>query len=214
MIVDVIPLRNSVWQKTNKQEYSVDYVDRLMPASRHYGHPGRLTFDNGDAIYEPESRQLTGIKWFGGFFIPLFSLAAYFFIPGNEKWLFVIAGPTVGTLTFGIIYYLIKQDIDAGPYIQFIAESNVVALPRLNMSFNKEQVVLQWITGRLKNDNDVATDLNLIVQDGNGDKYRYYVMGGPYRKYVKQFAEHAGIPVVEINMGWKGRRDMDRDTVD
>lgn len=203
-----------MWQKIAKQEYAIDYVDRLLPTSRHYGHPGRLTFEGGDAIYEPESRQLTGIKWFGAFFIPLFSLSAYFFIPGNEKWLFVIAGPTIGTLTFGIIYYIIKKDIDAGPYIHFIEKSNEVALPRLNMSFNKEKVVLQWITGRLKNNNDIQTDLNLIFQDENGSKNRYYVMGDPYRKYVKQFAEHAGIPVVEIDMGWKGRRDIDRDTVD
>ena len=203
-----------MWQKIAKQEYAIDYVDRLLPTSRHYGHPGRLTFEGGDAIYEPESRQLTGIKWFGAFFIPLFSLSAYFFIPGNEKWLFVIAGPTIGTLTFGIIYYIIKKDIDAGPYVHFIEKSNEVALPRLNMSFNKEKVVLQWITGRLKNNNDIQTDLNLIFQDENGSKNRYYVMGDPYRKYVKQFAEHAGIPVVEIDMGWKGRRDIDRDTVD
>ena len=205
---------NTMWQKIAKQEYAIDYVDRLLPTSRHYGHPGRLTFEGGDAIYEPESRQLTGIKWFGAFFIPLFSLSAYFFIPGNEKWLFVIAGPTIGTLTFGIIYYIIKKDIDAGPYIHFIEKSNEVALPRLNMSFNKEKVVFQWITGRLKNNNDIQTDLNLIFQDENGSKNRYYVMGDPYRKYVKQFAEHAGIPVVEIDMGWKGRRDIDRDTVD
>lgn len=203
-----------MWQKAIKQEYSIDYVDCWIPTSRRYGHPGRLTFENGDAILEPESRQLTGIKWFAAFFIPLFSLTAYFFIPGNEKWLFVIAGPTVGMLTFGIIYYLIKQDVDAGPYVKFLAKSNEIALPRLDLSFHKDQVTLQWITGRLKNDNDVATDLNLITQGENGVKHRYYIMGGPYRKYVKKFAEHAGIPVVEINMGWKGRRDADRDTVD
>ena len=199
-----------MWQKTKKQDYTIDYIDTLMPSSRHYGHPGRLTFENGDAIYGPESGQLAGVKWFAIFFIPLFSLIAYFFIPGNEKWIFVIAGPTIGTLTFGIIYYLIKQEIDGGPYIQYVAESNQILLPRLGKSFDKEQVTLQWITGRLGNDNDVATDLNLIVQEDEL-KRRYYVMGGPYRKYVKQFSEHAGVPVVEINMGWRGRRDTDRD---
>ncbi len=201
-----------MWQKASKHDYAIDFVDRFVPTSRHYGHPGRLIIDDGDAIYGPEDRQLTGIKWFAVFFIPIFSLTAYLFIPGNEKWLFVVAGPTVGTLTFGIIYYLIKQDVDAGPYIQFVAKSDSIALPRLELSFDKEQVTLQWITGRLENDNDIATDLNLIVQEENGEKHRYYVMGGPYRKYVKQFAEHARIPVVEINMGWKGRRDLDRST--
>lgn len=201
-----------MWQKVKKQDYSIDYVDRLMPTSRHYGHPGRLTFNDGDALYEPEAGQLTGIKWFAVFFIPLFSLIAYFFIPGKEKWLFVIAGPTVGTLTFGLIYYLIKQEVDKGPYIRFVAESNEIALPRLARVFAKDQVTLQWITGRLENDNDVATDLNLIVQEEDGLKYRYHVMGGPYRKYVKRFAEHAEIPVVEINMGWTGRRDGDRES--
>ena len=195
-----------MWQKAKKQDYTVDYVDKLMPSSRHYGHPGRLTFENGDATYGPDARQLTGILWFAAFFIPIFSLTAYFFIPGNEKWLFVLAGPTVGTLTFGVIYYLIKHEIDAGPYIQFVANSNEIVLPRFEKRFDKERVTLQWITGRLENDNGNATDLNLIVQEDDV-KHRYYVMGGPYRKYVKQFANHARIPVVEINMGWKGRRD-------
>lgn len=201
-----------MWQKVKKQNYSIDYVDRMMPTSRCHGHPGRLTFEDRDAVYEPEARQLTVVMWFAVFFIPLFSLTAYFFIPGKEKWLFVIAGPTVGTLTFGLIYYLIKYEVDKGPYIRFDAKSNQIALPRLDKRFDKEQVTLQWITGRLENDNDVATDLNLIVSEEDGLRCRYYVMGSPYRKYVKQFSEHAQIPVVEINMGWRGRRDGDRET--
>ena len=201
-----------MWQKISKHDYVIDYVDKAKPSSRYSGHPGRLTCDADEIVLEPEAGQLTGVKWFAIFFIPLFSLTAYFFIPGKQKWLGVLAGPTIGTLTFGFIYYLIKREVDAGPYLRFIAKSDEICLPRWELSFNKETVSLQWITGRHESDEEVTTDLNLIVQEKDGSKHRYYVMSGPYRKYVKQFAEHAGIPVVEINMGWRGRTDTDRET--
>ena len=98
----------TMWQKVTKQNYAIDYVDKLMPTSRYSGHPSRLTFDN----------------------------------------------------------------------------------------------------------DDVVSNLNLIVKRQDGSKRRYYVMGDPYRKYVKQFAEHSGIPVVEINMGMLGRIDIDLETAE
>ena len=203
-----------MWQKVSKQDYVIDYVDKPTPSwsGQNSGHPGRLTFENGDAVLEPEARQLIGIKWFAMCFIPLFSLTAYFALPGKEKWLAILAGPTIGTLTFGLIYHLVKLEIDKGPYIRFTAKTNEITLPRWEQDFDREQVTLQWISGRKEETNDVTTDLNLIVQNKDGSKHRYYIMRGPYRKYIKQFAEHAGVSVVEVNMGWRGRRDADLKT--
>lgn len=200
------------WKKIPKENYSIDYEDQSLPSSRSYGHPGRLLFDGKDATLGPDPRQLTGILAFGLFFIPLFSLSGYLFIPDDTKWFVVLGGPALGTLTFTLIYYLIKQDVDAGPYIQFFQDTNEIVLQRIGKRFNKDDVTLQWITGRLENDNDIETDLNLIVNDGV-TIIRYFVMGGPYRKYVKEFAQHAHIPVIEINMGWNGRRDLDRESL-
>ena len=196
------------WKKLHPNDHVISYIDAKRPSSMGYGNPGKFVESNGEARLEPDAGQLKFIKFFAVLFIPAFTLGLFLLIPGNGKWLALAAAPTLGLLTFGLAYFLVKNEIKLGPYILFSSKTDEVTLPRIDKTFARERVVLQWISGRSEDDPEMQTDLNLIV-DEDGSRTRYFVMGGPYRNYVKQFADYANLSVVEVNAGWRGRRDID-----
>ena len=197
------------WQKIKAKDLDVAYTDVMKPSSRSYGAPAeKHVCSEKDARLQPDPGPLTFIKYFALVFLPAFSLLGYFFCPPPVKWAVIIAGPLLGGFTFAMIYFLIKHEVDAGPYIIYDKATDKILLPRFGKSFQRTAVTLQWITGRDKGDPEIQTDLNLIVEE-NGNLNRYFVMGGPIRKQVRNFVEEADIPVIEINTRWRGRRDLD-----
>jgi hypothetical protein len=139
---------------------------------------------------------------------------AYLFIPGPEKWTFVIGGPLCGGFAFAIIYFLLTLEIKSGPYFEYYPQEVLVRLPRYNAEVKLEDInCLQWITGGSKNgDVDRYTDLNLIVRSNEAEKRRYFLLGTSNRKIAMLISEKIGIPVTEIVLGAQGKRDIDAGT--
>ncbi len=196
------------WQKIKVKDFEVTYTDVMKPHSKSYGHPGKYICNEEEVSLQPESRQLTFIKVFGTSFFTAWAILGYLFTSPPEMWAIVIGGPLLGGLACTAIYFLAKLEIDAGPYIVFNRATDEIVLPRLKKTFPKDAVTLQWITGRCEHHPDIHTDLNLIVQE-DGVLNRYFVMGAPLKKYIRSFVQEADIPVIEINTGWRGRRDLD-----
>ena len=186
------------WQKIKSHDFHPTYTDMPLPPIRGYGNPGRYVCDEKGVRLEPEPRQLKFIIVFGWIFLPAFFLLGCFFVPPPMNWAVMIAGPLLGGFTLALFYFLIKHEIDAGPHITFDNAADEILLPRFNKSFQRKAVTLQWITGRSEHDTDIQTDLNLIVEE-NGNLNRYFLIGGPFRKHVKNFVKEANIPVIEIN---------------
>jgi hypothetical protein len=57
----------------------------------------------------------------------------------------------------------------------------------------------------------VEVDLNLLVSE-SGEVLRYHVMGNPPRRVIEQVICFSGLPLEEIDLGWRGDRDAERNT--
>ena len=198
------------WTKIYPDELNITYRNSDDMDFRHYGDFGVVTNDDETVQIAPSPRQLKFIVIFGSLFLPFFSAIAFFFATGPERWLAGIGGPIIGYVTLALIYSLMKRNIDFGPYISYSRSTGKLSVPRAKKEFAASDAqYLQWISGRSKNDSDVHTDLNIVVKDEHGSLWRYFVMGDPYRKNVKQFSTFTGIPVIEVDLGWRGNRDLD-----
>jgi hypothetical protein len=148
---------------------------------------------------------------FACLFIPAIAAVAWLMISDPlHRLLAGIGGPIVGTLTFTLIYALMSFHKRLGDYLVIDRAARTVGLPRLKKSFSFSDVVgFQWIRGCSKH--DIEVDLNLLASE-SGEVVRYHVMGRPSRQLVEQVLCFSGIPLDEIDLGWRGSRDADRDT--
>jgi hypothetical protein len=116
--------------------------------------------------------------------------------------------PMVGGPGLLMIYHIQKSNIEAGVYIAVDLASGTVALPRIGFTVSTSDVVcLQWISGRSQSFNSHKTDLNLITTAGDG-RLRHFVMGSPDRFHVRKLSKAGRIPVVEVDTGFRGFRDV------
>ena len=199
------------WQKISKEDFEPDYFDH-GPDSDIFStaiFPGRIVIRGDDVSYEPDRRSLAILKWFAICFTITLMVGMYFLASDEIRWAVVAAIPAFAALTFGLWYFLLNREIDAGPYVVYSAATNEIVLPKYSKRFAKELVYLQEVTGRCKDDPEIETHLNLVAIEGDV-KRRYHVKSGPFRKIVKQFAKHAEVPVVELNLGWfvYGNQDL------
>jgi hypothetical protein len=204
-------LETSTWQKIDATGFQPDYVDVPGNDLRSYG--ASVVVEDLPERYalSPDARHLPFIKYFAIFFLPLFVAISFAFIPGPEKWLFVIGGPICGGLAFSLIYFLVSQEIKKGPYFEFYPREELVRLPRYGVECKRDAIeCLQWITGGSKHRGmDGATDVNLIFRNKDGEKRRYFLLGSPRRKIAIAISEKIKIPVTEVTLGIQGKRDVD-----
>ena len=204
-------LETSTWQTIDATGFKPDYIDVPGNDLRSYG--ASLVVEDLPERYtlSPDARHLPFIKYFAIFFLPLFVAISFAFIPGPEKWLFVIGGPICGGLAFSLIYFLLSQEIKKGPYFEFYPREELVRLPRYGVECDRDAIeCLQWITGGSKHRGmDRATDVNLIVRNKDGQKSRYFLLGSPRRKIAIAISEKIKIPVTEITLGIQGKREVD-----
>jgi hypothetical protein len=204
-------IETSSWQKIDEKGFMPDYVDVPGDDLRSYG--ASVVVDETPECYtvSPDGRQLIFLKYFTTFFLPLFVVVSFAFIPGSEKWIFVIGGPICGAMAFSVIYSLLSHEINKGPYFAFYPKEAIVRLPRYGVEYNLDAIeCLQWITGGSKNRGmDRATDLNLVVRTQDGEKRRYFLLGSPRKKLAVEISDKLKIPVTEINLGTHGMRDVD-----
>ena len=204
-------LETLTWQTIDTTGFKPDYIDVPGNDLRSYG--ASVVVEDLPERYalSPDARHLPFIKYFAIFFLPLFVAIAFVFIPGPEKWLFVIGGPICGGLAFSLIYFLLSQEIKKGAYFEFYTREELVRLPRYGVQCNRDAIeCLQWITGGSKHRGmDRATDVNLIVRDKDGEKRRYFLLGSPRRKIAIGVSEKIKIPVTEVTLGPQGKRDAD-----
>jgi hypothetical protein len=204
-------LETLTWQTIDTTGFKPDYIDVPGNDLRSYG--ASVVVEDLPERYalSPDARHLPFIKYFAIFFLPLFVAISFAFIPGPEKWLFVIGGPICGGLAFSLIYFLLSQEIKKGPYFEFYPREELVRLPRYGVECDRDAIeCLQWITGGSKHRGmDRATDVNLIVRNKDGEKSRYFLLGSPMRKIAIAISEKIKIPVTEITLGIQGKRDVD-----
>jgi hypothetical protein len=99
-------LETSTWQTIDATGFKPDYIDVPGNDLRSYG--ASVVVDDLPERYAllPDARHLPFVKYFAIFFLPLFVAIAFAFMPGPEKWFFVIGGPICGGLAFSLIYLL------------------------------------------------------------------------------------------------------------
>ena len=204
-------LETSTWQTIDATGFKPDYIDVPGNDLRSYGASVVVEDIPERYALSPDASYLPFIKYFAIFFLPLFVAISFAFIPGREKWLFVVGGPIGGGLAFSMIYFLLSQEIKKGPYFEFYPREELVQLPRYGVECKRDAIeCLQWITGGSKHRGmDRATDLNLIVRNEDGEKRRYFLLGSPRRKIAIAISEKVKIPVTEVTLGIKGKRDAD-----
>jgi hypothetical protein len=204
-------LEASTWQTIDAAGFKPDYIDVPGNDLRSYG--ASVVVDDLPERYalSPDARHLPFVKYFAIFFLPFFVAIAFAFIPGPEKWFFVMGGPICGGLAFSLIYLLLSQEIKKGPYFEFYPSEELVRLPRYGVECNRDAIeCLQWITGGSKHRGmDRATDVNLIIRNKDGEKLRYFLLGSPRRKLAIAISEKLKIPVTEVTLGIQGKRDVD-----
>ena len=165
----------------------------------------------GDVLTLAIRSQKTLIVVFSVLFVPAFTAIAWFAIHEWYSRLFAtVCGPVVGTLTFALIYRLRSFHEGLGDYLVVDRAKEIVWLPRIQLQFPRSQIIcLQWMRGRSRRgDDDVQTDLNLLVSEPPGI-VRYHVMGAPPRRLIEQVVLFSTIPVDEIDLGRRGYRDAD-----
>ena len=178
-----------------------------MSSNTQCGDLGEVRHQDNVVSLRPSSAALRFIVVFGCLFLPTFVIVAWFFIDGPDKWIPIAMGPVCGVIAFGFIFWIVKSNIDKGPYIEFDAATNIVSVPRLDVEFERSEVeYLQLITGRSTTLPDVQMDLNLVINEG-GRSFRYLIMPSPHRPYVLEFAKLADLEVREVKLGRKGCRD-------
>ena len=178
-----------------------------MSSNSQFGDVGEVRHQDGVVSLQPSSAALRFLLVFGCLFLSTFVIVAWFFIDGPGKWLPIVLGPVCGGVAFGLIFWIIKSNIDKGAYIEFDTATNVVSVPRLDVEFERTDVeYLQLITGRSTTVPNVQTDLNLVINEG-GRSFRYLIMPSPHRPYVLEFAKLADLEVREVKLGRKGCRD-------
>jgi hypothetical protein len=177
-------------------------------------------YSGGDAVLQIDGDTLRlGIRWprhfvviFACLFLPTFAAIAWFMIPENgPRLFFTIGGPIAGAITFAIIYALGDYHERLGEYLVIDQAAKTIRLPRVKKEFPFSEVAFQWIRGRTRQYMDVEVDLNLLVSE-SGEVLRYHVIGNPSRRIIEQVICFSGLPLVEIDLGWRGFRDTDRDT--
>jgi hypothetical protein len=179
-------------------------------------------YTGGAAILTVEGEVLRlRVRWprlfivvFAGLFLPAFAAIAWFMIPDPAlRWLFTIGGTFVGALTFCFIYALQSYHQGLGDYLVVDGTTKTVRLPRVKKEFCFSHVAgFQWIRGRTKSFVNVEVDLNLLVSE-SGDVVRYHVMGNPSRRMIEQVLCFSGLSLEEIDLGRRGFRDADIDTL-
>ena len=183
---------------------------------RVYGGDERLHIE-GDVLRLSVQRATRFVLWFGALFIPAFTAIGWIFVDDPTfRVIFGLLGPFAGIFTFGLIYALLRHHEQLGDYIVIDRGAGIVRLPRLKVEVPLAQVLhFQLIRGRSKSNNDVDTDLNLLVRhadDGAGGEplpLRYHIMGQPRRRTLEQLAAFTGLTVEELDLGWRGYRDAD-----
>lgn len=132
----------------------------------------------------------------------------------RERATFMTFGTICGTVTFGLIYTLLRLHQQRGDYIVIDDENDRVELPRHGRSFSRNQVnCLQLLTGndqKAESSND--SDLNLIVSDGP-DLVRYHLIGNPNKKQATELAEAMRKPLIEQIVPDEWNRSSDRNDV-
>lgn len=190
------------------EDVHVDWRDADLPTSRHYGDGGNLQQDDATIRLIPSLFGLKFIPIFGAIFWPVATIAAFLFAPPPYGWLFAVLIPICGGPALLMMYQILKSNIDAGPYIAVDLACQTVALPRIGLTASIADIVcLQWISGRCHSSNSYNTDLNLITKTDHG-RTRRYVMGSPDRYHVRKLSKAANIPVIEIDAGLRGFRDI------
>ena len=204
-------LEASTWQTIDAAGFKPDYIDVPGNDLRSYG--ASVVVDDLPERYalSPDARHLPFVKYFAIFFLPFFVAIAFAFIPGPEKWFFVMGGPICGGLAFSLIYLLLSQEIKKGPYFEFYPSEELVRLPRYGVECNRDAIeCLQWITGGSKHRGmDRATDVNLSIRNKDGEKRRYFLLGSPRRKIAIGISAKLKIPVIEVTLGIQGKQDVD-----
>lgn len=103
--------------------------------------------------------------------------------------------------------------MEAGPCISAGFGQEIVLLPRYERFSTTEIVCLHWISGRSDRSSDQHTELHVITKKGDVD-LGTFVIGSPGRYHVRKQSKHANIPVVEVDTGFCGYRDVSLDTDD
>ncbi len=204
-------LETSYWQTIDATGFRPDYIDSSGNDLRSYGASVVVEDQAERYALLPDARYLPFIKYFALFFLPLFGVIAVAFIPGPEKWIVAAGGPICGGAVFSLIYFLLAREIKRGPYFEFYPREDVVRLPRYGVECHRDTIeCLQWITGGSKyHAMGRATDVNLIIRNKDGGKQRYFVLGSPSRKLAVAIAEKIKIPVTEITLRSREKRDED-----
>jgi hypothetical protein len=202
---------NSSWQTIDTTGFKPDYIDVPGNNLRSYGSSVVVEDRPERFALLPDARQLWFIKYFAIFFLPLFVAIAYSFIPGPERWIFVIGEPICGGFAFALVYLLVSQEIKHGPYFEYYPQSEIVRLPRYGAEVMRSDIeCLQWITGGSQHRGmDCSTDVNLIVRTQDGEKRCYFLLGSPRRKFGIAISQKINIPVTEVILGARGKRDLD-----
>jgi hypothetical protein len=183
---------------------------------------GFRSYSGGDALLQIDGDTLRlGIRWprrfvvvFACLFLPTFAAIAWFMIPENgPRLFFTIGGPIAGAITFALIYALGDYHERLGEYLVIDRATKTIRLPRVKKEFPFSEVAFQWIRGRTRQslDFEVEVDLNLLVSE-SGEVLRYHVMGNPPRRVIEQVICFSGLPLEEIDLGWRGDRDAERNT--
>lgn len=187
-----------------------------VTGDRSYGGGDDVLRIDGEVLRVTVRPRSKGVAVFACVFVPTFTAVACYVIP--ETPIRVAAGflaPFAGIFTFGIIYAVMRHHEGLGDYLVIDRAAGVVGLPRLKAEFPLARVVgLQLIRGRSKgwNRNELHTDFNLLVDEEPGGLTRYHVMGAPGRRTVEQVVAFSGLPLADIDLGWRGYRDADSDT--
>jgi hypothetical protein len=203
-----------LWQRVEPSSVELPFWRNTSSVSgfRSYGGGDAVLQINGDLL------RLT-IRWprrfvvaFVCLFLPTFAAIAWFMIPENgPRLFFTIDGPFAGAITFAMIYALGDYHERLGEYLVIDRASNTIRLPRVKKEFPFSGAAFQWIRGRTRQFMDVEVDLNLLVSE-SGEVLRYHVMGNPSRRMIEQVICFSGLPLEEIDLGWRGFRDADTDT--
>ena len=204
----------ALWQRVEELPDPLPWRNAPNQTSfRSYSHDAKLEIEE-DRLRIAVHSARRFVTAFGSFFIPAFSLIAWFAIPDvPTRLLFSIGGFIVGIFMFALIYGMLAHHENLGDYLVIDRAAETITLPQSKVEFALDQVyAFQWISGRTESIPEEETDLNLLVADEDG-LLRYHILGSPQRAMIEEVVRFSGIKLQEISPTTGVYRDADSATV-
>jgi hypothetical protein len=180
----------------------------------------RPSADSNEFRIEPAPIPLDTIVAMNALFVVFFGALIAFLIAYSKEsmlWRCYVPlgiGLTTSASFTGIVYYQFSTELRRGPMLIFDKRSERVRLPRLNLEFQREEVVhLQYITtkrlqfkGRIENDQ--LSELNIVTQLGEAKErwplLRSLITHRAFDQVLQAVLRETDLPIVRVTDEWLG----------